>query len=243
MTPQEEATRLVVQLLAQGFTQTDVARGLGMTAKGSGSYIGQVLRGRKGGSSVERLRILAGRAAGATVPAGRAGAEQRQQLLGADEPPASPRPAAPKRTPGSTIRKTKKGVPIMQAADARQGIENSGAPNCTRLIMALAAYPTARMSIRIVARYPEGHPAHRSAYFRRFYGVRRRNPRMRKGSSRVLEATFGGAGGRGLVPDTWRSLILAAGSLPAALEEFADVQHGVSAPAAWLRIEVNGWVV
>jgi transcriptional regulator with XRE-family HTH domain len=242
MTPQEEAARIVAALVSRGFSQTDIARGLGLTAKGSGSYVGQVAKGLKGAGKVGELRALARAASGKTVPEGRGreATARRQAILGGGQVVRVPRKAksgaeARVRTPGAKI--SPKG--FGQAFDASAGIQ-SGAPNCTKLIEKYAAYGRGRIAIRVVARFPSDAAAHRSQYWRRFYGKRKHAPNRKRGSRNVLEASFGN-GHDGYSAADWLGMIETAGSFTGALREWLDGQ-GIEVPERLLRVEVTAWV-
>ncbi|NEC07564.1 hypothetical protein, partial [Streptomyces sp. SID7909] len=68
---QADASRIVGYLLKRGFTQTEIARGLGLGAKGSGSYVGQIARGVKGARKVAELRQLESAVKGQKIAQGR----------------------------------------------------------------------------------------------------------------------------------------------------------------------------
>lgn len=245
MTPQEEAARIVVSLISKGFTQTDIARGLGLTAKGSGSYVGQVAKGLKGSQKVGELRQLAKAAARArAVPEGRKGAEERQRMLGhVSHTPrkAKSGAAARVRQPGTKVTAGKRGQAYGQAVDASAGLENSGGPNCTKLIEAYAGYdPRGRIAIRIVGRFARESAAHRSSYWRKFYGKRKHKPGRKKGSANVLEASFGN-GREGYSAADWLGMIRASGTFTLALRQWLD-SNGYDTPDKILRVEVTAWL-
>lgn len=242
MTPQEEAARIVAELLARGFSQTDIARGLGLGAKGSGSYVGQVAKGLKGAGKVGELRALARAAAAAKeVPAGRGreATARRQAILGGHVV------RKPRRTKsGAEARVRQPGTKVSQrgygqAFDASAGLA-SGGPNCSKLIATYAAYAGGRISVRVVARFPRDSAAHRSSYWSRFYGKRKHKPSQKRGSRNVLEASFGN-GGRGYAAADWLAMIETAGGFTRALEDWLAVQ-GVDMPGKILRAEVTAWV-
>lgn len=242
MTPQEEAARIVAALVSRGFSQTDIARGLGLTAKGSGSYVGQVAKGLKGAGKVGELRALARAATGKTVPEGRGreATARRQAILGGGQVVRVPR----KAKSGAEARVRKPGTKVSprgfgQAFDAVAGVE-SGSPNCTKLVGTYSAYAGGRIAIRVVARFPRESPAHRSSYWTRFYGKRKRAANRKRGSGNVLEASFGN-GGRGYAASDWVGMIATAGSFTRALQDWMSAQ-GVDVPDRIVRVEVTAWV-
>lgn len=242
MTPQEEAAHIVASLLARGFTQTDIARGLGLTAKGSGSYVGQVAKGLKGAGKVGELRALARAAAGKTVPAGRGrdATAKRQAVLGGAHVVREPRKAksgkaARVRQPGTKVSRRGFG----QSTDAVAGVQN-GSPNAAKLIAAYGQYPGGRIGIKVVARFPKDSAAHRSQYWRKFYGKRKHAANRKRGSGNVLEASFGNSG-RGYSAADWVGMIDAAGSFTDALREWLEAQ-GVDTPDVIVRVEITAWV-
>lgn len=243
MTAQEEAARIVVSLLAKGFSQTDVARGLGLTAKGSGSYIGQIVKGLKGSGKVGELRALdAAATAASEIPVGRGreATAARQAILSGkvEHKPRMKKAggAAAVRQPGVKVSERGYG----QATDAQAGLANSGGPNCANLISAYGAYPGGRIAIRVVGRFTKDSAAHRSSYWQAFYGKKKRKPSRKKGSGNVLEASFGNAG-NGFSAADWQSYVEAAGSFTEALTTWMTV-NGYDIPDALLRVEISAWV-
>ncbi|MFJ7153251.1 hypothetical protein ACIQVT_34480 [Streptomyces sp. NPDC100445] len=241
MTPQEEAARLVAQLITRGFSQTDIARGLGLTAKGSGSYVGQVAKGLKGAGKVGELRALARAASGKEVPAGRGreATARRQAILGGAvvHKPRTTKAGkvARVRQPGTKVSARGYG----QSADAKLGVQ-SGAPNAAKIVATYGQYGGGRIAIKVVARFPSESAAHRSQYWRRFYGKRKHAANRKRGSRNVLEASFGN-GARGYSAADWVGMIDAAGSFTDALREWMSAQ-GVDDPAEILRVEITAWV-
>ncbi|MFG3244831.1 hypothetical protein [Streptomyces sp. NPDC048157] len=238
---QAEASRIVLDLLRRGFSQTDIARGLGLGAKGSGSYVGQIAKGVKGSGKVAELRALSRAVSGKDVPGGRsrAATEARQEILG----------GAVKRVPrqrksggAAAVRKAATKVSrrgYVQAFAGKQSLEGpSGGRPIEDAIRALAVVD-GRIALRVVGRFDAESAAHRSQYWRKFYGKRRRTPARKKGSGRVLEASFGG-GRQGLSARTWATYIDAAGTFQGALAQWMTAQ-GYDVPDALLRTELTGW--
>jgi transcriptional regulator with XRE-family HTH domain len=239
---QEDATRIVLDLIRRGFSQTDIARGLGLGAKGSGSYVGQIAKGVKGSQKVGELRALHSAAKGQKVPAGRskAATEARQRILGGAAVQRTPRQ---KKAGGdAAVRKAATKVSqrgYVQAFAGQQSLNGpSGGKPIEDAIRALATVD-GRIALRVVGRFGKDSPAHRSSYWRKFYGKRKHAPGRKRGPSTILEASFGG-GGEGLSAETWATYIDAAGTFLGALAAYMDA-NGYDMPDAWVRAELTGW--
>jgi len=239
---QEEASRIVLDLVARGFSQTDIARGLGLGAKGSGSYVGQIARGVKGSGKVAELKQLHRAASGQSVPGGRsrAATEARQRILGSASVQRKPRQR--KAGGDAAVRKAATKVSQLGYVQAFAGQQSLNGPSGGRPIEdAIRALATVdgRIALRVVGRFNSGSPAHRSSYWRKFYGKKKHAPGRKRGSANVLEASFGG-GGDGLAASDWVSYIDASGTFLGALSEYMDAQ-GYDMPDVWVRAELTGW--
>jgi transcriptional regulator with XRE-family HTH domain len=248
---QEDATRIVLDLIRRGFSQTDIARGLGLGSKGSGSYVGQIAKGVKGSQRVSELRALHSAAKGQTVPAGRsrAATEARQRILGGAAVQRTPRQKkaggdAAVRKPGSKI--SDRG--FTQAFAGQQSLNGPGGGKPVEAAIRALATQDGRIAIRVVGRFDRGSAAHQSSYWRQFYGKRKRKPGRKSGSANVLEASFGNAAERrpdgrpaGFSAREWASYIDASGTFLGALATWMDA-NGYDMPDAWVRVELSGWV-
>lgn len=241
MTPQEEAARIAAELVAKGFSQTDIARALGLTSRGSGSYVGQILRGRKGAGKVAELRQLAEAAARAgRIPVGRKAdaAAERRRILAQAQVQRTPR----QRKGGGTAAVRRAATKVsrrgfVQAFAGAQSLATSGGKPVEDVVRALAQYPGGRVAFRVVGRFlDKNSPAFRSKYWRQYYGKKR----GRKGPKNVLEASFGNRG-RGFAAADWASFIDAEGAFLGALRTWME-SNGYDVPDVIIRVEVTGWV-
>jgi transcriptional regulator with XRE-family HTH domain len=238
---QEDATRIVLDLIRRGFSQTDIARGLGLGAKGSGSYVGQIAKGVKGSQKVGELRALHSAAKGKKVPTGRSksATEARQRILGGV---VQHKPRQKKAGGDAAVRKAATKVSqrgYVQAFAGQQSLNGAtGGQPIEDAIRALATVD-GRIALRVVGRFNRQSPAHRSQYWRKFYGKRKHAPGRKKGPATVLEASFGG-GQDGLSAETWATYIDAAGTFLGALASYMDA-NGYDMPDAWVRVELTGW--
>lgn len=241
MSAQDEAARIVLDLLGRGFSQTDIARGLGLGAKGSGSYVGQIAKGLKGSQKVGELRALRSAASGKSVPTGRsrAATEARQRMLGGvvQHTPRQRKAGGAAAVRTSATKVSQRG--FVQAKAGQQALNGPrGGQPIEDAIRALGMID-GRIALRVVGRFNSSSPAHRSNYWRKFYGKNKRTAARKSGSRNVLEASFGGQG-RGLSAREWATYIDASGTFKGALVQFMDAA-GYDMPDAWIRVELTGW--
>ncbi|GGZ64827.1 hypothetical protein GCM10010387_67380 [Streptomyces inusitatus] len=239
-----EAARIVADLIARGFSQTDIARGLGLGAKGSGSYVGQILKGTKGSQKIGELQQLQAAAVSAgEIPAGRGAAakEARQRILSGARVRRTPRQR--KAGGDAAVRKAATAVSRRGFVSAYAGQQALDGPRGGRPIEdAIRGLATVggRIALRVVGRFPRESAAHRSSYWQNYYGKKKRKPGRKRGSSNVLEVAFGN-GGRGFAASDWAGLIDASGTFAAALNEWMIAQ-GHDIPERLVRVELTGWV-
>ncbi|MFD7908337.1 hypothetical protein ACFV4G_39615 [Kitasatospora sp. NPDC059747] len=245
MTAADEAREIVGQLIGRGFTQTDVARGLGLTAKGSGSYITQVLKGTKRTGKLTELRqLLAAASSAKEVPAGRSRAAtvQRQQILTG---------AAVQRTPRQTKAGTTAAVRKATAEVGRTGYltvtcaqQSLNGPSGGKPIAdALAAYAqyNGRVAFTVVGLFDKRQGAtFDEKYWTPYYGKHKRKAARKSGSANVRECTLGNRG-RGFAAADWAAYVEAAGTFTAALREWMGVA-GYDVPTRFIRVVMDGWL-
>lgn len=243
MSAQEDAARIVTDLVARGFSQTDIARGLGLGAKGSGSYVGQIMKGVKGSGKVGELQqLLAAAKRTRDVPSGRgrAASEARQRILGGAGVQHKPRQ---KKAGGdAAVRKAATKVSQRGYVQAYAGAQSINGPSGGKPIedaIRASAHVGGRFALRVVGRFPKDSPAHRSQYWRKFYGKRKHAPGRKRGSGNVLEASFGN-GRAGLSAEEWATYIDASGTFATALVSWVEA-NGYDLPDAILRVEFTGW--
>jgi hypothetical protein len=253
-----EAASLVRELLAMGYSQTDVARGLKMTSRGSGSWVSQVLKGTKGAHRLGELRALVEHAqAAGEVPQGRskAATAARQRILaeaevmpaprlGASGLPAATRKAAPKVLANGSVS-------ITVASAALNG--PYGGRQIAEAIEAYAGYGDAgRIALTVVGAFSrQDLKSINQEYWKSYYRKDRRKGGLRTGPGNVMEARFGGGGKdrrsnggkdeRGLSAATWAAYVAAGGTFKGALMEWMEAQ-GYNVPARLVRVTLHAWL-
>ncbi|NEC04916.1 hypothetical protein, partial [Streptomyces sp. SID7909] len=130
---------------------------------------------------------------------------------------AAVRKAATKVTPA------KGGGGYVQAFAGRQSLNGpTGGGPIEAAIRGMAARD-GRIALTVVGRYDKGSVAHRSNYFQKFYGKKKRKPGRQSGSANLLEIRLGGGGSgvnRGMSAREWASYIDASGTFLGALRAY-----------------------
>jgi hypothetical protein len=240
------ARQIAERLVQLGFSQTDIARGLGMQARGSGSYVGQVLQGKKGGQQLAALRqLVAAAEAAPSVPAGRsrAATARRQAILTAKPVPKPQRTtatgAAPRvRRKNWQVIQTRTGRLAMDAFAGEAELRGAGGGKGPALMIDALAQHGGRFAFRVVARFaPEKIPT--DGYWKRFARPGKGPRAKRYGPKTVQEARFGYSA-QGFSATEWRDAIAEHGTLRDAMLDYL-AERGYE-PNALLRVEIDGWL-
>ena len=242
-----DAAAIVRELMGRGFSQTDIARGLGLMARGSGSYVGQVAKGTKGSNKLGELRGLLDAVRGVeSVPQGRAGASERQALLQAAPVQHVPRTRksgelAAVRKPGVQAHKTKAGHKSIKARIGRQAIESGGAAIASAIEVLSGTH--GRFSLLIVGQFAKGNQAAatgiKGSNYKPRYRKGRKSATLRKGSRNVFEGSFANKG-KGFESSQWMDIIGQRGTFMGALEFWAEVIGQVPLPDRIDSVELTG---
>ncbi|MFI5534699.1 hypothetical protein ACIA8O_39815 [Kitasatospora sp. NPDC051853] len=242
-TPPLDARAIVNELLERGFSQTDVARGLKLTAKGSGSYVGQIAAGKKKSGKLSELRRLldAARRAG-DVPRGRgrAATEARQDIMARASVERTPR----QRKSGETAAVRRKTAEVrkngaLHVVAAEQALNSAGGGKPIAEAIAAYAQYNGRFALTIVGRFDKNTPFS-DTYWTPYYSKTKRKPTRKIGPANVREANLGNRG-RGYSAAEWLAYIEAAGSFTAALATWLDT-NGYDVPTKFLRVTLDGWL-